>query len=59
MGSLREPYDIDIPLRSAPLTAEELVLVRAYIASYKKKEVAAEKRREKRAAVKARSGTDQ
>ncbi len=43
MKSLKEPYDIDIPLKSSPLTPEELLMVRNYIAMSNQRRVAHEK----------------
>ncbi len=42
----------DGPVKSKPMTEEELVLVRAHIAAHKKKVAAAEKRKAKRVAKK-------
>jgi hypothetical protein len=43
MKSLKEPFDIDIPLKSSPLTVEELSMVRAYIAISKQRNVVVDK----------------
>lgn len=51
MKSFKDLPDLDFPVKSMPLTAEDLVLLRARIAADKKKNVAAGKRRAKRAAM--------
>ena len=59
MKSLKEPYDIDIPLKSSPLTAEELLMVREYIAISNQRHVLAEKNRAHSAIAKSCPGLDQ